>query len=181
MGFPIVNTPFTRNSACNPEPSLHRQSWNSAPSCDGRELPPYPRHYPGPWLGPLSFVARHTPVSPPCKVGQVGTSAAVARDGETNNMSQFRWFHMRRRRVLLVRPAGLSITVDDPMRRSHHPRAFAPPLKQCCEVMIDGPMQFAFANPLHLPASGGRVTVNRRPRLFHGLPTLRQAMCRTLR
>jgi hypothetical protein len=40
----------------------------------GRELPPYPGHYPGPWLGPLSFIARHTPVHPPCIVGRVGTS-----------------------------------------------------------------------------------------------------------
>ena len=31
----------------------------------GRELPPYPGHYPGPWLGPLSFIARHTPARPP--------------------------------------------------------------------------------------------------------------------
>jgi hypothetical protein len=41
----------------------------------------------------------------------------------TNDMSQFRWFHTRPRRILLIRPAGLLITVDDPMRRSHHPRA----------------------------------------------------------
>jgi hypothetical protein len=81
--------------------SLRRQWWNSAPSCDGRELPPYPRHCPGPWLGPLSLAAHHTPVSPPCIVGQVGTSLAVARYGATNSMSQFRWFHKRQRRVLL--------------------------------------------------------------------------------
>ena len=59
--------------------SLLQQSWNSAPSAwDGRELPPYPRRYPGPWLGPLSFVARHTPVVPPFMVGTVGTSIANA-------------------------------------------------------------------------------------------------------
>lgn len=97
--------------------------WNSAPSCDGRELPPYPGHYPGPWLGPRSFVARHTPVRPPCRVGRVGTSAPIARRRATNDMSQFRWFHVRTRRTLLQRPAGFSITVDDHMRRSHHPRA----------------------------------------------------------
>lgn len=105
---------------------------------------------------------------------------ADIRLGATNNMSQFRWFHTRRRRVLLRRPAGLSITVDNPMRRSHHPRAFAPSWQQCYEVTIDGPMQFAFANPLRLPASGRRVTVTRRCRLIRGLPTLRQAACRTL-
>ena len=46
---------------------------------------------------------------------------------------------------------GIVVTVDDPMRRSHHPRAFAPSRQQCCEVIIDGPMQFAFADPLRLP------------------------------
>ena len=101
MGFPIVNTPFTHNSVGRNKSSLPRQRWNSAPSFDGRELPPYPRHYPGPWLGPLSFAARHTPVRPPCTVRRVGTSTAVARDGATNSMSQFRWLHMRRRRVPL--------------------------------------------------------------------------------
>ena len=161
MGFPIVNTPFTRNSAAT-QLYLHflgNGGIQLHPS-DGRELPPYPRHYPGPWLGPLSFVVRHTPVGPPCTVGPVGTSAAVARGGATNNMSQFRWHHTRRRRVLLKRPAGLLITVDDPMRRSHHPRACAPSCQQRYEVIIDGPMQFAFADPLRLPTSGHRrVTV----------------------
>src|SRR5260370_2337031 len=58
---------------------------------------------------------------------------------------------MRPRRVLLQRPAGLSITVDDPSGRSHHPRAFAPSCQQRYEGIIDGPMQFAFANRLRLP------------------------------
>ncbi len=66
-------------------------------------------------------------------------------------MSQFRCNHMRPRRVLLQRPAGLSITVDDPSGRSHHPRAFAPSCQQRYEGIIDGPMQFAFANRLRLP------------------------------
>ena len=118
---------------------------------DGRELPPYPRHYPGPWLGPLSFAARHTPVVPPCTVGTVGTSVTANRDRATNSMSQFRWHHTRPRRTLLKRPAGLLFTVDDPIGRSHHPRACAPSCQQCYEVIIDGPMQFAFADPLRLP------------------------------
>lgn len=181
MGFPIVNTPFTHNSVGPKEPSLPRQWWNSAPSDDGRELPPYPRHCPGPWLGPLSFVARHAPVDPPCTVGPVGTSAAVAHGRATNNMSQFQWCHARRRRVLLIRPAGFMIAVDNPMRRSHRPRAFAPSCQQRYEVTIDGPMQFAFANPLRLPTPGHRRTVRRCVRCFRGLPTLRQATCQTLR
>src|SRR6185437_9966678 len=118
----IVNAPFPRDFAGRRR--LHFFStWNSAPSCDDRELPPYPWHYPGPWLGPLSFIARHTPVCPPCTVGPVGTSASVQPSRATNDMSQFRWFHTRIRRTLFRRPAGLLVTVDDPMRRSHHPRA----------------------------------------------------------
>ena len=148
---------------------------------DGRELPPYPRHCPGLWLGPLSFIARHTPVRPPWIVGRVGTSVAVGRDRATCNMSQFRWHHIRPRRILLRRPAGLSFTVDDPMRRSHHPRACAPPRQQCCEVIYDGPMQFAFAGPLHLPTLKRRVTVIRPHSGRRELPTLRQVTCRTLR
>ena len=126
-------------------------------------------------------MARHTPVRPPGIVGRVGTSAWTSLGGATDHMSQFRWHHMRRRRILLRRPAGLSFTVDDPTRRSHHPRAYAPSCQQRYEVKIDGPMQFAFANPLRLPTSGHRITAIRRARRVRGLPTLRQATCRTLR
>lgn len=161
MGSPIVHTPFARNSVRSKEPSLPRQWWNSAPSGDGRELPPYPRHYPGLWLGPLSFGARHAPVGPPCTVGPVGTFAVVAHGRATDNMSQFRWRHTRQRRVLLRRPAGFVIAVDSPMRRLHRPRPFGPSCQQRYEVTIDGPMQFAFANPLRLPTPGHRRTVRR--------------------
>src|SRR5262245_47668986 len=67
------------------------------------------------------------------------------------------------------------------MRRSHRPRACAPSYQQCYESTIDGPMQFAFANPLRLPTSEQRPTVGRWFREERGLPTLRQATCRTLR
>lgn len=66
-------------------------------------------------------------------------------------MSQFRWHHARPRRILFRRPAGLSFTVDDPNGRSHHPRAYAPSYQQYYEDTFDGPMQFAFADPLGLP------------------------------
>ena len=121
---------------------------------NGRELPPYPRHYPGPWLGPLSFAIRHTPVVSPCIVETVGTFAAASCSEAADRMSQFRWHHVRRRRILLRRPAGLLITVDDPVGRSHHPRACAPSYQQRYEVKIDDPMQFAFADPLPLPTMG---------------------------
>ena len=149
-----VNTPFAHAPRLWQASSLLRQWWNSAPSGDGRELPPYLRHYPEPWLGPLSFAVRHSPVVSPCKVETVGAFAAAHRNKESDSMSQFRWHHTRKRRTLLLRPAGLLFAVDDPMRRSHHPRACAPPRQQCCEVKIDGLMQFAFADPLHLPTMG---------------------------
>jgi hypothetical protein len=152
MGFPIVNTPFARNCDATISPSLHQHVEFCSIPKDGRELPPYPRHYPGPWLGPLSFAARHTPVVPPGIVGTVGTSVTASRGRATSSMSQFRWHHTRPRRILLRRPAGLSFTVDDPKGRSHHPRACAPSCQQRYEVIIDGPTQFAFADPLRLPS-----------------------------
>jgi hypothetical protein len=114
----------------------------------------YPR-IPGVTLG-LGLV--HYPLLPvthqSALLVQSGWSAPPPRrrDGATDNMSQFRWHHLRQRRVLLKRPAGLSITVDDPTGRSHHPRAFAPSCQQRYEGIVDGPMQFAFANPLRLPS-----------------------------
>ena len=154
MGFPIVNTPFPRNCGATISPSLLQHVEFCSIPRDGRELPPYPRHYPGPWLGPLSFAARHTPVVPPCIVGTVGTSVTADRGRETNSMSQFRWHHTRPRRTLLRRPAGLLFTVDDPHGRSHHPRACAPSCQQRYEVTTDGPTQFAYADPLRLPTPG---------------------------
>ena len=88
----------------------------------------YPR-IPGITLGlglVLSFIARHTPVSPPGTVGLVGTSAVEDHERSDEQHVPVPMVHARQRRVLLRRPAGLLITVDDPMGRSHHPRAFAP-------------------------------------------------------
>ncbi len=154
MVLAIVNTPVPRNYTAARLPSfLQHVEFCSIPR-DGRELPPYPRHYPGPWLGPLSFAVRHTPVVPPCIVGAVGTSVTASRGRATNSMSQFRWHHTRPRRILLRRPAGLLFTVDDPNGRSHHPRACAPSYQQRYELIFDDPTQFAFADPLRLPTLG---------------------------
>src|SRR4029077_2148346 len=79
------------------------------------------------------------------------------------------------------RPAGFVIAVDDPIGRAHRPRAYAPSYQQRYEVTIDGPMQFAFADPLCLPTSGHQLAVCRCVRRVRGLPTLRQATFRTLR
>jgi hypothetical protein len=71
---------------------------------------------------PLSFATHRFAL-----LGQSGGSAPRSqghpRGRATNDMSQFRWFHLRPRRILLLRPAGFSVTVDDPSGRSHHPRA----------------------------------------------------------
>ena len=56
----------------------------------------------------------------------------------------------------------------------------APSCQQRYEVTLDGPMQFAFADPLVLPASG-TTHCSSQNRFCRGLPTLRQATCQTLR
>ena len=146
---------------------------------EGRELPPYPGHYPGPWLGPLSFIDRHTPVRPPGTVGHVGTSATEWPSDE---------------RYVPV-PMVPHTDRTDPARKtggilSHRGRPRekvplpaspkAPPCQQRYGVIIDGPMQFAFADPLVLPASGA-THCSSQNRFCRGLPTLRQATGQTLR
>ena len=178
MGVPIVNTPFTRDSVAAGIPSLLQQTWNSAPSGDGRELPPYPRHYPGPWLGPLSFAACHQPVVSPGIVETVGVFVT-----------------MTKRRTACPSSDGITRDEDGPCSEDRRDccspwttlwegpttRELAhPPPTQCCEVRYDGPMQFAFAGPLHLPTLKSRVTATRPISNQRGLPTLRQATCRTL-
>jgi len=85
-------------------------------------------------------------------------------------MSQFRWHHTRPRRILLQRPAGLLFTVDDPRGRPHHPRACAPSYQQCYEVKVDGPMQFAFADPLGLPTLFAESLLLAKLSLIAGFP-----------
>jgi hypothetical protein len=173
-----VSPSSTRLSPMTPMPQLHlhflgnRGIRLSRTRSESRELPPYPGHYPGPWLGPLSFIARHTPVRPPCKVGRVGTSFDRASPDEraTNDMSQFRWFHTRTRRILLVRPAGLSITVDDPIGRSHHPRARRlPRINSAAELHLTAPCSsLSLIRSLFRPR--GQRTVRRRTDLGAGFP-----------
>jgi hypothetical protein len=149
---------------------------------EGRELPPYPRNYPGPWLGPLSFVVRHTPVRPPCTVGRVGTSIT----GTTPWPSDERHVPV---------PTVPQTSKTDPAHKTggifgHRGRPCgkvpppaspkAPPCQQCYGVTIDDPMQFACADPLGLPASGA-THCSSQNRSYRGLPTLRQAACQTLR
>jgi hypothetical protein len=172
MGFPIVNTPFTHSFTATVVPSLqskrgirlHLKMAGNYPRIPGITL----------GLGLVHYLLRFA-------------SRLHSRDGwrlrrndePTDRMSPFRWHHPRGRRTLLQRPARLLFTVDDLMRRSHHPRACAPPPSQYCEVIYDGPMQFAFAGPLHLPTLKWRVTATRPTSNQRGLPTWRQATCRT--
>jgi hypothetical protein len=145
----------------------------------------YPR-IPGITLGlglvryPLSFATHRFAL-----LVQSGGSAPQSRGRPhgraTNDMSQFRWFHKRPRRILLRRPAGFSITVDDPVRRSHHPRArWLPRVNSATGLQLTIPIQFAFADPLVLPASGATHGSSQN-RSYRGLPTLRQATRQTLR
>ena len=46
---------------------------------------------------------------------------------------------------------GIVVHRGRPYGKVPPPASFAPPPTQCCEVIYDGPMQFAFAGPLHLP------------------------------
>jgi hypothetical protein len=170
MSFPIVNTPFPRNYATSF--GLHFFS-NRGILLHPKVAGNYPR-IPGITLGlclvhfPLLSATHQSSLLEPLR-----RSAPLSwrrHDRATNNMSQFRWHHMRRRRILLRRPAGLSFTVDDPMRRSHRPRAYAPSRQQCCEVNNDDPMQFAFADPLRLPTPIAKPLLLGRLGLFAGFP-----------
>ena len=107
-------------------------------------------------------------------VGPVGVSVRD-REYAYDSLSQFRDGYLRERRVRLRRPAGLLVTVDGPTGRPHHPQGCSPlRVNSAAEVIIDGPMPFAFANPLSLPAcrSSSAVEVGAACR---GLPTLSQA------
>ena len=151
MSLPIVNTPFARNFVAAAR--LHFFSKRGIllhPRMAGN----YPR-IPGITLG-LGLVhylllAATRRLSLLVQSRRSAPSSRQGRDEATGNMSQFRWHHARPRRTLLRRPAGLLFTVADPVRRSHHPRAFAHSYQQCYEFICDDPMQFAFAGPLRLP------------------------------
>lgn len=94
-----------------------------------------------------------------------GRLASRSGDRGVSNLSQFRGDSERGRRVRLVRPAGLLVTMDGPMRRPRAPaRPRTSPRQQPCGVNTDDPMPFAFADPLHLPAASRRGAVPCRER-----------------
>ena len=178
MGVPIVNTPFPRLQ-CNTSPSLLQHVEFCSIPKDGRELPPYPRHYPGPWLGPLSFAARHTPVVPPCIVGAVGASVTADR---------------AERRTACPSSDGATRGQDGPCSKDR---------RVCCSpwtTQMEGPTTRELAPPRVNSATRSQLTIprsslslirfafrRRAPNrcysavpVFSGLPTLRQAACRTL-
>ena len=177
MGFPIVNTPFARNCDATFSPSLHQHVEFCSIPRDGRELPPYPRRYPGPWLGPLSFAARHTLVTPPCIVGVIGTSVTATE-----------------RRTAC--PSSDDITRGQDGSCFKDRRACCSPWTTLC----GGPTTRELEPPRVNSATRSQLTVPRsslslvrfafRRRVpnrcysaipvFNGLPTIRQAACRTL-
>ena len=85
------------------------------------------------WLDQLTSFSMHLSVSPaPCGRALAESAVRLVADvfiavqeaevsgrsypvGATNNMSLFRRPHLRQRRVLLKRPAGFVVTVDNPL------------------------------------------------------------------
>ena len=150
VSCPTVNTPFANRRCLWQLPSLLRHWWNSALSVDSREPPPYPGRYPGPWLGPRSFAA--TPrAGGPCLYGRAGrrldpTGRAVGR------MSQFRGDYKRKRRRPTRKTGGVVGPRGQPWRRAPPPAGRSLlRVNSAAEGTFDGPMSFAFADPLPLP------------------------------
>jgi hypothetical protein len=170
MSFLIVNTPFARNfvaAACLHFFStrgilLHPRMAGNYPRIPGIALGLGLVHY-------LLLSATHR-LSLLVPLRRSAPSSWQNRDEATGNMSQFRWRYARPRRTLLQRPAGLMFTVDDPMRRSHHPRACARSYQQRYEVIYDSPMQFAFASPLRLPTRDAESLLFGHSRFVVGFP-----------
>jgi hypothetical protein len=96
-------------------------------------------------------------------------------------LSQFRGDHTRRSRRSARKTGGVGGHHGQPYEKAPPPAGqMPPPRQQRCGGTIDGPMPFAFANPLPLPT--------RRPAsrcccrgACHGLPTFPQATRWTLR
>ena len=174
MGCPIVNTLVAHDSFAAASSSLLRQSWNSAYP-DGVRRPgttPVSRALPRA-LAWSTILYRSSHTGSPSLYSRAGRHLVRPDEpGEraTNDMSQFRWFHARTRRILLVRPAGVAITVDDSMRRSHHPRARRlPRINSAAELQLTAPCSLlSLIRSLFRPRE--RRTVRRRTDLVAGFP-----------
>lgn len=114
------------------------------------------------------------------KSGRSAPPPRLSRNGATSNMSQFRWFHARRRRVLLRRPAGFVDHRGRPYEKVPPPASFrSPVVNSVSRLQLTAPCsslsltRFAF----RLCSSSYCYSAVQTDR---GLPTLRRATCRTL-
>jgi len=184
MGCPIVNTLVAHSSIAVMSSSLLRQSWNSAPPDEVR----------GPGTTPVS---RALPRA-------LSWSTILYRSPHTDSPSLYSWarWHLDHGQTPwpsdeTTCPSSDGSTNGQDGSCSEDRRDFwspwtalkegpttrepeGSPAQQRYEVIFDDPMQFAFADPLVLPASGA-THCSSPNRSCRGLPTLRQATCQTLR
>jgi hypothetical protein len=117
---------------------------------DRRELPPYPEHYLGPWLGPRSFAvaSRAGRLYP---FGRAGGRLGP-EDRATHRMSQFRDDHTHKRRCPTRKTGGLVGPHGRPRVKAPSPTGRSLlRVNYAAEGEFDGPMSFAFADPLSFP------------------------------
>jgi hypothetical protein len=157
MGCPIVNALFAHNFVASVSSSLLRQSWNSAPP-DGVRRPgtsPVSRALP-------RALAWSTILSRPPHTGSPSLNSRAGRHLDTGCPEPSDERHVP---VPMVphtaetdpaqKTGGIFVHRGRPQWKVPPPASpKAPPCQQRYGVTIDGPMQFAFADPLVLPASG---------------------------
>jgi hypothetical protein len=98
----------------------------------------------------------HDPRQPPfCRSAlRVASSPLAARSGDRvcGYLSRFRGGHTRERRCSARKTGGVGGHRGRPYGKAPPPAGqLPPPRQQRCGGTIDGPMPFAFANPLPLP------------------------------
>jgi len=184
MGFPIVNALVAYNSSAAVSSSLPRQRWNSAPSDDLRGPGTTPVSRALPRALAWSTILYRSP--------HTGSPSLNSQAGRHLDHGDDPWSSDERHVPVPIVP---HTDKTDPAQKtggiiSHRGRPYrnvplpaspkAPPYQQRYEVTIDGPMQFAFADPLVLPASG-TTRCSSQNRFCRGLPILRQATGQTLR
>jgi hypothetical protein len=183
MVWAIVNTLVAHDSNATLSSSLLRQLWNSAPPDKIRGPGTTPVSQALPWALAWSTIL--------CRSSHTGSPSLNSQAGRRLGCG----FPQPRDEQHVPVPMVPQAVETDPAQKtggicSHRGRPYrkvplpaspkAPPHQQRCGVTIDGPIQFAFADPLALPAS---VTTrcSSQYRFCRGLPTLRQAAGQTLR
>jgi hypothetical protein len=183
MGCPIVNTLVAHDTIAALSSSLLRQSWNSAPPEKIRGPGTTPVSQALPWALAWSTILCCSP-----HTGILSLNSRVGRHLRHGEPQQSDEQHVpvpTVPRTFETDPARKTGGIHSHRGRPHEKVPLpaspkAPPHQQRCGVTIDGPMQFAFADPLVLPASG-TTRCSSQYRSCRGLPTLRQAAGQTLR